>query len=59
MNERHSASVVEETLFVRLMNKLTGRDSVAPHVKETMAMPSATSMTIVEVTEELLKQTRK
>lgn len=50
----------EEVVFVRLMKRLTGKQVTMPEVEgRKVIRPDAREMSIVEVTEELIRQLKK
>lgn len=50
----------EEVVFVRLMKKLTGKQITMPEIEgRKVIRPDARAMSIVEVTEELIRQLKK
>ena len=60
MQDNENGMTEEAKLFAKLMKKLTGRDVTEPSVSERKVLRRhPESKSIVEVTEALLRQTKK
>ncbi|HJV86209.1 MAG TPA: hypothetical protein VJ698_12115 [Noviherbaspirillum sp.] len=59
MQDRETQTAEGTNLFVRLMKKLSGQKTVVPASEHRVVRREPRSLSIVEVTEELLRQTGK